>query len=76
MSDRIKKVTKMKKLLLILICLFVSFDVRSKESLTRLKLLCDYENYSEGFDFLDTETTKDWVNIIFLNKRLVISVFT
>ena len=59
----------MKKLLLILICLVVSFDVRSKESLTRLKLLCDYENYSEGFDFLDTETTKDWVNIIFLNKK-------
>ena len=59
----------MKKLLLILICLVVSFDVRSKESLTRLKLLCDYENYSEGFDFFDTETTKDWVNIIFLNKK-------
>tara|TARA_B100000886_G_C20236798_1_gene412922 strand:+ start:339 stop:719 length:381 start_codon:yes stop_codon:yes gene_type:complete len=58
----------MKKLLPILICLFVSYDVRSKEYLTGLQLLCDYENYSEGFNFFESEI-EGFVDVIFLNKK-------
>ena len=59
----------MKKLLLILICLFVSFEVKSKEDLSGLKLLCDYKTFSEGFEFYKDKKAKlSWVKVFYLSK--------
>ena len=53
----------------ICICLFVSFEVKSKEDLSGLKLLCDYETFSEGFEFYKDKKSKlNWVKVFFLSK--------
>ena len=49
----------MKKLLLILICLFLSFEVKSKsDDLSGKKLVCENEYEIYGFNFLDTIQVK------------------
>ena len=45
----------MKKLLLILFCLFVSFEVRSSDDLTGKNLLCEGEFIPLGFEFISKE---------------------
>ena len=50
----------MKKLLILLICLFVSFEVRSDDDLSGKQLLCEFENihkikHLQGFRFLDSK---------------------
>ncbi len=60
----------MKKLLLILICLFVSFEVRSKsDDLSGKKLLCDQDNFlSQGFEFVSSTIVKVYS---FVNEPLL-----
>ena len=49
----------MKKLLLILICLFVSFEVKSKsDDLSGKKIVCEDSNYITGFNFVDNTQVK------------------
>ena len=56
----------MKKLLLILICLFVSFEVKSEnDDLSGKKLVCDSPFFITGFEFLDITKVKK----ISINKR-------
>ena len=45
----------MKKLLLILFCLFVTFEVRSSDDLTGKNLLCEDEFGSLGFEFISKD---------------------
>ena len=61
----------MKKLLLILICLFVSFEVKSNpDDLTGLKLLCNYKDYSEGLEFYKIKEYKvNKVMVYYLNEE-------
>jgi len=60
----------MKKLLILLICLFVSFEVRSDDDLSGKQLLCEFENihkikHLQGFRFLDSKkvTLYDFMSI-------------
>ena len=49
----------MKKLLLILICLFVSFEVKLKsDDLSGKKIVCEDSNYIIGFNFVDNTKVK------------------
>ena len=49
----------MQKLLFILICLLLSFEVRSEnDDLTGKKLVCESPTYIWGFEFLDTWKVK------------------
>ena len=56
----------MKKLLLILICLFVSFEVKSEsDDLSGKQLVCEGSNYINGYKFLDNFKVK----IMTINKE-------
>ena len=56
---KICMILKMKKLLLILIYLFVFFEVKSEsDDLSGKKLVCEGSNYITGFNFLDNTQVK------------------
>ena len=63
----------MKKILLILICLFVSFEASSKyDDLSGLKLLCENERFFLGFDFFTLKIKKysdTRVNVYYFDRK-------
>ena len=63
----------MKKLLLILICLFVSFEVKSEsDDLTGKKLLCG-KDQDKGFEFLSHNEVRNYDISNIASKQITIS---